>query len=465
MRQAGRVTDVGELLAATARAAAAYLEGLDERPVGATVEPAALAARIPADFPELALDDGDVLDELLTVAQDAVLATGSPRFFGFVIGGALPAAIAADWLTSTWDQNGGLYVAGPAAAALEAAAGRWIIEALDLPRDSSFAIVTGCQMAHLTCLAAARHHVLAEQGWDVERDGLIGAPRIRVLVGAGVHVTVARALRVLGLGEACIETVAADEMGAMDPDALERALDAHDEPTIVCAQLGEINTGAMDPVADLVDVAHEHGAWLHVDGAFGLWARASAALRPLVPGVEGADSWATDGHKMLNVPYDCGIALCAHPEAHGAAMGVHADYLMHSDDERRDGVDWTPDFSRRARGIALYAALRSLGRQGLEELIDRCCSNARRMAAGIDRIDGAEVLNHIAYNQVLVGFADDDTTAAVIDHLQRGGECWMAGTRWHDRDAMRISITGYRTTAADVDRTVDAIREAVAATG
>ncbi len=464
MRQSGRVTEVGDLLSATARAATAYLEGLDERPVGASVGPAALAARIPTDFPDLALDDGDVLDELLAVAEDAVLATGSPRFFGFVIGGALPAAIAADWLTSAWDQNGGLYVAGPAAAALEAAAGRWIIEALDLPRDASFAIVTGCQMAHLTCLAAARHQVLANQGWNVERDGLHGAPRVRVLVGASGHVTIARALRLLGFGVSCLETVHTSGMGEMDPAALERALDAEDVPTIVCAQLGEINTGAMDPVADLVDVAHAHGAWLHVDGAFGLWARASTTLRPLAAGVEGADSWATDGHKMLNVPYDCGIAICADRVAHHAAMSVHADYLMHSHDERRDGLDWTPDFSRRARGIALYAALRSLGRQGLEELIDRCCTNARRMAAGIARIDGAEVLNQVVYNQVLVGFDDDETTTAVIDQLQRGGVCWMAGTRWYEREAMRISITGYRTTAVDVDRTVDAIREAVAAT-
>ncbi|MDQ2678744.1 MAG: aminotransferase class V-fold PLP-dependent enzyme, partial [Actinomycetota bacterium] len=348
--------------------------------------------------------------------------------------------------------------------ALEAAAGRWVLEALDLPRDSSFAVVTGCQMAHLTCLAAARHRVLAERGWDVEHDGLHGAPRVRVLVGTAAHVTVARALRVLGFGEACLEEVGADDMGAMDVDSLERALDAHDGPTIVCTQLGEINTGAMDPVQELTEIAHEHGAWLHVDGAFGLWARASAALGPLVAGVEGADSWATDGHKMLNVPYDCGIAICAHPDAHRAAMGVHADYLMHSHDERRDGVDWTPDFSRRARGVALYAALRSLGRQGLEELIDRCCANARRMAAGIERIDGAEVLNRVVYNQVLVGFDDDARTAAVIEHLQHGGVCWMAGTRWHDRDAMRISITGYRTTAADVDLTVAAIEEAVVAT-
>ncbi|MHB1138168.1 MAG: pyridoxal phosphate-dependent decarboxylase family protein [Microthrixaceae bacterium] len=458
------MSDVADLLSATARAAAAYLEGIDERPVGATVEPAELAGRIPSDFPEAPLADMAVLDELLHISRDAVLATGSPRFFGFVIGGALPAAIAADWLTSTWDQNAGLYVAGPAAAALEAAAGRWILDALDLPRDSSFAIVTGCQMAHLTCLAAARHQVFADVGWDVERDGLIGAPRVRFLVGAGVHVTVARAARVLGFGDACIETVAASDMGEMDPVALERALDSEPGPAIVCAQLGEINTGAMDPVADLVEIAHDHGAWLHVDGAFGLWARASAALAPLVPGVEGADSWATDGHKMLNVPYDCGIAICAHPTAHLAAISVHADYLMHSHDERRDGVDWTPDFSRRARGIALFAALRSLGRQGLEELIDRCCANARRMGAGLQKVDGAEVLNRIAYNQVLVGFSDDARTAAVIEHLQRGGECWVAGTHWHDRDAMRISITGYRTTAADVDRTVEAIRDALAAT-
>ena len=456
--------DVGVLLHRTADEATTYLRGLSDRPVGATAGPDALAALLPAALPDEPLRAGAVLDELLAVAADGVVATGSPRYFGFVIGAALPAAIAADWMATVWDQNAGLYAGGPAAAVLENAAGRWILDALDLPRASSFAFVTGCQMAHVTCLAAARHRVLADRGWDVGLAGLSGAPNLRVLAGELAHVTVARALRLLGVGSAAIEVVPVDHASRMRPDVLEAMLADDERPTIVCAQLGEVNTGAMDPVGAITDVAHAAGAWVHVDGAFGLWARASTTHRHLTDGAEQADSWATDAHKWLNVPYDCGVAICAHPEDHHRVMAVHAEYLTEPEAERRDGIDWTPEFSRRARGTAVYAALRQLGRRGLADLVDRCCAHAQRFAEGLSTMQGADVLHERALDQVLVAFGDDRRTAAVIDHLQSSGTCWMSGTTWRGRAAIRISVVGHRTTADDVDRTLAAITDALAAT-
>ena len=313
-----------------------------------------LADRLPQRLPDGPLGASAVLDELLATVDGGLVATGSPRFFGFVVGSALPVAIAADWLTSTWDQNAGLFTIGPAAAVIEETVGAWLLDLLGLPSTASFAVVTGCQMAHVTALAAARHHLLARQGWDVERDGMAGAPSVRVLGGALTHVTVPRALRLLGFGTASLELVDVDERGRMDPAALARALAADDRPAIVCAQLGEVNTGAMDPVGELADVTHAAGGWLHIDGAFGLWARAADGRHHLAAGAERADSWATDAHKWLNVPYDAGLAFCAHPEDHRLALGAHADYLAPTPGQR-DAVDWTPEFSRRARGIAIYA--------------------------------------------------------------------------------------------------------------
>jgi glutamate/tyrosine decarboxylase-like PLP-dependent enzyme len=399
-----------------------------------------------------------------------------------VIGGALPAALGADWLASTWDQNAGLYVGGPPAAVAEEVAGRWTLELLGLPATASFGFVTGCQMAHVTALAAARNDVLARVGWDVERRGLVGAPRVRVLASDLRHATVDRALRLLGLGADAVVPVASDREGRMRLEALDEVLPPSDDPTIVIAQVGEVNTGAIDPVDGICDRAEAAGAWVHVDGAFGLWAAASPALRPLVAGVERADSWATDFHKWLNVPYDSGFAACAHPDRHRAAMGTHADYLVHAaPDGPRDQMDWNPEFSRRARGFAVYAALRSLGRRGVAELVDRCCGHARRFADRLAEVEGVEILNDVVLDQVLVAFPgfeaipDADgggaatgadagqATRRVVEAVQGSGECWMSGTTWQGRPAMRISVVNWQTSTDDVDRAVRTIEAALAA--
>jgi glutamate/tyrosine decarboxylase-like PLP-dependent enzyme len=454
------------LLHRVADEATSYLDSVGTRPVGLPATTAAnvrpLADRLPQRLPKGPLSASAVLDELLATVDGGLVATGSPRFFGFVVGSALPVAIAADWLTSAWDQNAGLFTIGPAAAVIEETVGAWLLDLLGLPSTASFAVVTGCQMAHVTALAAARHHLLARQGWDVERDGMAGAPPVRLLGGALTHVTVPRALRLLGFGTASLELVDVDERGRMDPAALARALAADDRPAIVCAQLGEVNTGAMDPVGELADVTHAAGGWLHIDGAFGLWARAADGRRHLAAGAERADSWATDAHKWLNVPYDAGLAFCAHPEDHRLALGAHADYLAPTPGQR-DAVDWTPEFSRRARGIAIYAALRWFGRAGVGQLVDRCCDLAQRFAVGLEAMD-AEVLNDVVLNQVLVSFGSDERTRAVIAHLQAGGECWMSGTTWNGRAAMRISVVGFRTSVEDVDRTLAAVADAMDAT-
>jgi glutamate/tyrosine decarboxylase-like PLP-dependent enzyme len=450
--------DVRTLFGAVAETAADYVASLRERPVGATYGAEELARRVPRAMPAHPLPAREVIDEIVRASEGGLVATGSPRYFGFVIGGALPATIAADWLTSTWDQNAGLHVAGPAAAMLEDTAGRWLLDVLDLPRTASFAMVTGCQMAHVTCLAAARHHVLAEHAWDVERDGLVGAPRVRILAGENTHVTVPRALRILGFGAGAIEHIGLDTAGRMRPDLLADALaDGGGGPTIVCTQLGDVNTGAMDPVGTIVEVAHRAGAWVHVDGAFGLWARASERRKHLTDGVQLADSWATDAHKWLNVPYDCGLAFCAHPESHRAALGIHAHYLVHDPNGQRDAMDWTPEFSRRARGTVVYAALRAFGRDGVAELVDRCCDLTQQVADALALREGIEVLISPALNQLLVAFVDDQRTAAVVEHLQRDGVLWAGTTTWGGRVAMRLSIVNWQTTPDDIDRAVDAI--------
>jgi glutamate/tyrosine decarboxylase-like PLP-dependent enzyme len=403
------------------------------------------------------------VDELVAAAEPGVVAIPSGRYFGFVIGGALPAALAADWLTSTWDQNAGLVVGGRSAAVVEEVAGRWLKELLNLPPHASFAFVTGCQMAHATALAAARHHVLARAGWDVERDGLAGSPPIRVYAGAERHVTIDRALRLLGLGTASVIPVPTDEQGRMRPDALRDALAGASGPIIVCAQVGNVNTGAIDDMAAIVETAHAAEAWVHVDGAFGLWAAASPSLRHLVAGTERADSWATDAHKWLNVPYDSGLAFVAHPDSHRAAMQATASYLIQADPGAvRDQLDWTPEFSRRARGFAVYAALRSLGRTGVAALVDRCCAHARRFAERLGREPDIELLNDVVLNQVLVRFLDprgdhDGRTAEVTRRIQRDGVLWASGTTWHGMGALRISVSNWSTTEDDVERSVEAI--------
>jgi glutamate/tyrosine decarboxylase-like PLP-dependent enzyme len=367
--------DARRLLQHAASLGIDYVESVPQRPVApaATIEELRETLDVPlSDGPTDAMQ---VVEALARDVDPGLAQMGSGRYFGFVIGGVLPVALAADWLTSAWDQNAGLALPTPAATVVEEVAGRWLKELLGIPAHASFAFVTGCQMAHATAFAAARHHVLAQIGHDVERDGLAGAPPIRVLAGGMRHGTIDRALRLLGLGTGCVHAVAADGQGRMIVDALRDELARATGPTIVTAQLGEVNTGACDDLNAIADATEEAGAWLHVDGAFGLWAAASPAHRSLAAGVERADSWATDAHKWLNVPYDNGIAFCAHPDAHRAALGIRSAYLIHADqDAARDPVDWNPEHSRRARGFTIYAALRALGRSGVAELVDRCCS-------------------------------------------------------------------------------------------
>ncbi|HET6622939.1 MAG TPA: aminotransferase class V-fold PLP-dependent enzyme [Gaiellaceae bacterium] len=456
------MTDERELLRRTAELAADFVESLDGRAVWPPATIDELRSTLGGRLPEESSDPLEVVEALADAAERGVVGIPSGRYFGFVIGGAVPASLAADWLTSTWDQNAGLVVAGPSAAVVEEVAGEWLKELLGIPATASFAFVTGCQMAHVTCLAAARRAVLVRAGWDVEQEGLAGAPPIRVLAGAKRHVTIDRALRLLGLGSGAVVAVDADPQGRMRVDGLEAALAAVNGPAIVCAQAGEVNTGAFDAIPEIADVARERGAWLHVDGAFGLWAAASRSLRHLVDGAEHADSWATDAHKWLNVPYDCGLAFIAHPDAHRASMRLTAEYLVADPAAARDQMDWTPEFSRRARGFAVYAALRSLGRSGVADLIERCCARARQFAEAAATLPGCEVVNDVVLNQVLFRFADDETTGRVLAAVQAGGEAWMSGTTWDGRAAIRLSVSNWRTREEDIERTVAAFDAALA---
>jgi glutamate/tyrosine decarboxylase-like PLP-dependent enzyme len=441
-----------------ARLAREYIESLPARRVGATADLEELRARLRRPLTDDGEDPRTVIAELATGVEPGLIASAGPRYFGFVIGGALPAAVAADWLTTAWDQNAGGFGVAPSLSVVEEVTAGWVRELLGLPEGAGVGFVTGCQMAHFTCLAAARHAVLRDAGWDVEANGLQGAPEIAVIAGENAHVTVGVAFRMLGLGAGRIRTVAADDQGRMLPDELEKELTAHDGPAIVCAQAGELHTGAFDPLAQIVDACRARNAWCHVDGAFGLWAAVSAERRHLLDGFEGADSWATDGHKWLNVPYDCGIAIVADAPAHRAAMTSTSAYIPPPEADEPIAFDWTPEFSRRARGVPLYAALRSLGRAGLTDLIDRCCDHARRLAAQLEAADGVEVLNDVVLNQVIARFDDDDaTTSAVIDGAQDEGTCWMSGSTFRGRGVMRLSVVGWQTTEEDIDRSADAI--------
>jgi glutamate/tyrosine decarboxylase-like PLP-dependent enzyme len=435
-----------ELLHLTADYAADFLESLDARPVGSPGSSAALSGPLPVD----GMDPRAVIASLVEAADPGLVAMPGSRYFGFVIGGALPSALAADWLTAAWDQNACLNVMSPSAAAVEETCRGWLAELLALPPDVSVAFTTGCQMAHVTALAAARHAVLERAGWNVARDGLFGAPAIRVVVGEKRHVTLDRALRLLGLGASSLVVVPADDQGRIRVEALP-ALD--DTPTIVCGQAGEVNTGAFDDLDALADAVAGTGAWFHVDGAFGLWAAASPSLRGLVRGSERADSWASDAHKWLNVPYDSGLAFCADPAAHRAAMAATADYLP-ANGELRDAFDWTPESSRRARGFPVYAAIRERGARGIAEIVDRCCAHAR-LFAELLAAGGLEILNDVVLNQVLVR-ADAD----VVTRVQEDGTCWLGGTQWQGAHALRISVSNWRTTREDVERSAHAILQA-----
>ena len=454
-----------ELLRLTSDYAAQYLGSLDERPVVAPASIDELRAALGGPLPQSATDPGQVLAELIAAAEPGVVGTAAGRYFGFVIGGALPAALAADWLTSTWDQNAGLVAGGPSAAVVEEVALEWLRELLGLPEGVSAGFVTGCQLAHVTALAAARHHVLAAAGWDLAGKGLQGSPSIRILVGAERHVTVDRAFRFLGLGSEQIEAIPVDGEGRMRVDELRAALEGTSGPTIVCAQAGNVNTGSFDPLTEIADAVEGTGAWLHVDGAFGLWAAVAPRFRHLVAGSERADSWATDGHKWLNVPYDSGIAFCAHPESHRAAMSVRAAYLEQAEPgAARDQLDWNPEFSRRARGFPIYAAIRSLGRSGIAELVESSCDRALQFAELLGAAEGVEILNDVVLNQVLVRFGHDDAlTQEVVRRVQEDGTCWLSGTVWQGVAAMRISVSNWQTSPDDVARSPAAILEAAAA--
>jgi glutamate/tyrosine decarboxylase-like PLP-dependent enzyme len=446
------------LLDRARRHAGDFLRSMPDRHVGARASRDELlgALRVPlTDRGEEALQ---VLDALAAQGERGAVACPGPRYFGFVIGGSLPVALAADWLTTTWDQNPGIYATSPVISVIEEVAREWLLELFDLPRQSSVGFVTGCQMANFTCLAAARHGVLRRVGWNVEEDGLHGAPRIHLVTSAESHVTIDVAMRYLGFGTRALLRVESDEQGRMRPDRLRRLLQNLSGPTIVCAQAGNVNTGALDPIGEIAEIAHEHGAWLHVDGAFGLWARTSPSLRHLVDGIDLADSWATDAHKWLNVPQDSGVAIVRHPEDHRAAMTTSAAYLVQTQGVERDAVDWVPEFSRRARGVAVYAAVRTLGREGVASMIERCCARARQIAGILQAENGVAILNDVVLNQVLVRFGDDDDlTRRVIAGVQQDGTCWLGGTTWHDLAAMRVSVSNWSTTEEDAARSAEAI--------
>jgi glutamate/tyrosine decarboxylase-like PLP-dependent enzyme len=435
-----------------------YLHRLPDREVLARASRDELLAALRRPLMARGEEDAAVIDLLAAQAERGTGACSSPRYFGFVIGGSYPVALAADWLVSTWDQNAGIYVISPLVAVVEEVAAEWVLELFDLPRESGVGFVTGCQMANFTCLAAARHAMLQRVGWDVEADGLHGAPRLNLVASAESHITIDVALRYLGLGTNAIRRVPTDAQGRMCADQLRELLATLEGPTIVCAQAGNVNTGAFDPLREIAELTHAHGAWLHVDGAFGLWARASHEHRALADGIELADSWATDAHKWLNVPYDCGVAIVRHADDHRTAMTSTAAYLIQTQGAERDAVDWVPEFSRRARGVPVYATLRALGREGVEDLVDRSCARARQMAQILAAEDGVRILNEVVLNQVLVRFDDDDElTRSVITGVQQEGTCWLGGTTWQDLAAMRISVCNWATSEEDAARSAAAI--------
>jgi glutamate/tyrosine decarboxylase-like PLP-dependent enzyme len=445
--------------------ALAFLGSLDAAPVHATASLAELRRRFAQPLPDDGADPVAIVEDLARDTAGGLLGTAGGRFYGWVIGAGLPAAIAADWLTSVWDQNAGLYACAPAAGVVEEVCGTWLKDLLGVPAGASFALVTGCQMAHFTCLAAARHAVLERAGWDVNRDGLSGAPRIRLLTSAEVHGTTTRAVRMLGLGTSSMEVLPSDAAARLAPATLRQALDREPgRPTIVVLQAGDVNCGAFDPFPELIPVAREAGAWVHVDGAMGLWCNAVPELRHLLAGAEQADSWATDGHKWLNVPYDCGYAFVAHPEHHRAGMQHRASYLAYAE-EARDELDWNPEHSRRARGFATWAALRELGRGGVADLVIRCCRFAHDIATRIGGLPNARVIAVPQINQGLVRFHDDDRrTDEVMAAINATGEAFFTGTTWRGMRCMRVSVSSWRTTANDVDRAVAAAERALAVT-
>ncbi len=439
------------LLTDAAARAIHYLEGLEARSVAPTAAAVARLGELDEPLPPRPVSPMETLALLDEIGSPATTAMAGPRFFGFVIGGALPVTLAANWLAGAWDQNGALFRPTPATAYLEQVALRWLLDVLQLPPESAGAFVTGATVANLTALAAARHSVLARTGWNVEADGLFSAPPITVIVSEEAHPSVTKALGILGLGRSRVTKVPADAQGRLRADRLP----ALAGPTIICLQAGNVNTGAFDPIGEICDRAHAAGAWVHVDGAFGLWAAAAPGLTHLSAGIERADSWATDAHKWLNVPYDCGLAFVREAHALRAAMAITAEYLP-TESEHRNPSDFTPELSRRARGVEVWAALRTLGRAGLAAMIEKNCAQARRFAERLAAA-GFAILNEVALNQVLVSFGDAATTTRVIQAIQDDGTCWAGITVWQGKTAMRISVSSWATTDEDVERSADAM--------
>ncbi|MDN3443924.1 aminotransferase class V-fold PLP-dependent enzyme [Microbacterium sp. APC 3901] len=445
-------------LDAAHRAALEFLGSLEERPVWPRATLADMLEAFGGPLPAEGMDAEDVIDEIVSRADPGLVAIPGGRFFGFVIGGTHPAALAADWLVSAWDQNSGSALLTPTTVALERIAGQWMLDVLGLPESASVGFVTGGQMANFTCLATARHAVLSRVGWSLSEKGLRGSPPLRFVVGADRHGSIDRAARFLGIGRSEITVVESDAQGRMRPEELRRALADGEGPTIVCLQAGEVHTGAFDDFASLVPIAHEHGAWVHIDGAFGLWAAASESLRPLTAGMSGADSWATDAHKTLNVPYDCGMAIVRDPADSIAAFRTGGDYLIYTS---LDPWDVTPELSRRARGVPAWAAMRSLGRSGIARLLDGLHENAVAMAEGLASIDGIRILNDVDYTQVMFRLEQDDATRALGDAVLAEGTAALTGAEWRGRAALRCSMSSWATTRDDIDRTVGAIRTLV----
>ncbi len=441
-----------------------FRRGLADRPVGAQTDRASLHATLGGPLPQAGTDATEVIEQLAAAADPGLIGMPGPRYFGFVIGGSLPASVGADWLTSAWDQNAGIFAAGPAASVVEEVAAAWLLELLDLPTTASVGFVTGAQMANFTCLASARHAVLARAGWNVEANGLTGAPEVTVVIGEEAHATILTALGYLGLGRERNMRIPADEQGRMRVDQLEAALERVEGPLIVCLQAGNVNTGAFDDAVRAMEAVRRHpNAWIHVDGAFGLWARASAHFAPVAAGLESADSWAVDGHKWLNVPYDSGYAIVADPAAHVAALAPAAGAYIQYAAVERDPFNFVPEYSRRARGFATYAAIRELGREGIAAMIERCCTLAARMADRLRAVEGVEILNDVVLNQALVRFRPsaggniDAHTRDIVSRIQADGTAWLGATTWHGMAAMRISVSNWLTSEADADRAVDTI--------
>jgi aromatic-L-amino-acid decarboxylase len=448
-----------------------HLSSADAAPVNATADLGSLRARFARPLAEHGTDAAEVIDDLVRDAEGGILGSSGGRFFGWVIGGTMPAALAADWLVSTWDQNAAIHACAPAEAVIEEVAGGWLKELFGLPQTASFAFVTGTQMAHLTCLAAARHRLLARAGWDVEEHGLFGAPAIRILTSSERHGSVERAVRMLGFGKRALTALPCDARGRLAPETLLQALESEAQPTVVVLHAGDLNIGAFDPFAELIPIAHRFGAWVHVDGAFGLWAAASPKHRYLLHGVELADSWTNDGHKWLNTPFDCGYAFVADPEAHRGAFSHRTSYTQFVDDAR-DQIEWNPEWSRRGRGVPTYAALRQLGRTGVAALVERCCAHAHALVRRIGSLPGAEIVWEPVINQGLVRFLDSHPDATEQDHARQtdaviarittSGEAFFGGTTWRGKRCMRVSVCNWQTSTDDIDRAVTAARRALA---